>query len=78
MYQKFSQPFSVGDIFIICDPILVMTFPEWLSMAAHTRRHVSVLVVFAVFLRAHVQFCRFDQADATADVQRHCNHWPPL
>ena len=29
-------------------------------------------------LRAHVQFCRFDKADATAEVQWHCNHWPPL
>ena len=39
------------------------------TIAAHTRRRASVLVVFVVFLRAHVQFCRFDKADATADVQ---------
>ena len=48
------------------------------TIAAHTRRRASVLVVFVVFLRAHAQFCRFDKADATADVQWHCNHRPPL
>ena len=41
------------------------------TIAAHTRRRASVLVVFA-------QFCRFDKADATADVQWHCNRRPPL
>ena len=35
------------------------------TIAAHTRRRASVLVG----LRAHAQFCRFDKADATADVQ---------
>ena len=29
-------------------------------------------------LCAHVQFCRFDKADATAEVQWHCNHRAPL
>ena len=48
------------------------------TIAAHTRRRASVRVVFAVFLRAYVQFCRFDKADATADVQWHCNHRPPI
>ena len=48
------------------------------TIAAHTRRRASVLVVFVVFLRAYVQFCRFDKADATAYVQGHCNHRPPL
>ena len=48
------------------------------TIAAHTRRRASVLVVFVVCLRAHAQFCRFDKADATADVQWHCNHQPPL
>ena len=48
------------------------------TIAAYTRRCASVLVVFAVFLRACVQFCRFDKADATADVQWHCNHRLPL
>ena len=38
------------------------------TIAAHTRRRASVLVVF-VELRAHAQFCRFDKADATANVQ---------
>ena len=38
------------------------------TIAAHTRRRASVLVVCSV-LRAHAQFCRFDKADATADVQ---------
>ena len=37
----------------ICNPILVATFPKWLSstgtMAAHTRRRASVLVVFVLF-----------------------------
>ena len=39
------------------------------TIAAHTRRRASVLVMLVVFLRAHVQCCRFDKADATADVQ---------
>ena len=39
------------------------------TIAAHTRRRAFVLVVFVVFLRAHLQFYRFDKADATADVQ---------
>ena len=39
------------------------------TIAAHTRRRASVLDVCVVFLRAHAQFCRFDKADATADVQ---------
>ena len=38
-------------------------------IAAHTWRRASVLVVFVVFWRANAQFCRFDKADATADVQ---------
>ena len=39
------------------------------TIAAHTQRRASVLVVCVVFLRAHIQFCRFDKADATADFQ---------
>ena len=35
------------------------------TMAAHTQRRASVLVMFIVYLLAHVQFCRFDKADAT-------------
>ena len=34
--------------------------------------------MFVVCLRAHVQFRRFNKADATADIQWHCNHRPPL
>ena len=47
------------------------------TIAAHTRRCASVPVVFVVFLRAHVQFCGFDKADApqtfsdTAVTDRH-------
>ena len=44
------------------------------TIAAHTRRRASVRSV----LRTYVQFYRFDKADATADVQGHCNHRPPL
>ena len=47
------------------------------TIATHTLRRASVLVVFVV-LRAHVQFCWFDKADATADIQWLCNHLPPL
>ena len=39
------------------------------TMTAHNRRHASALVMFVVCLHTHVQFCRFDKADATADVQ---------
>ena len=59
-------------------PILVTTFPEWPSGTEplpHTPG--AVLVVFVVFC-VHMQFCRFDKVDATADVQWHCNHRPPL
>ena len=38
------------------------------TIAAHTRRRVSVHVV-SVVICVHMQFCRFDKADATADVQ---------
>ena len=51
----------------VCIPILVTTFPEWLSgteplPCVHPRCVCSVL-------RAHAQFCRFNKTDATADVQ---------
>ena len=39
------------------------------TIAAHIRRRASVLVVFVVFCVHMVQFCRFDKADATANVQ---------
>ena len=38
-------------------------------ITAHTRCCASVLVVFVVFLHAPAQFCGFDKADATANVQ---------
>ena len=47
----------------------------------HCRTHPEPCVrpccVWSV-LRARVQFCWFDKSDATADVQWHCNHRPPL
>ena len=52
----------------VCNPILVMTFPNG-TMAAHTLCNVSVHVMFVVCLHAHVQLCRFDKEDATADIQ---------
>ena len=65
----------------MCIPFLVTTFPEWLSgtepCGTHPAPCVRLRCVCSV-LRAHVQFCRFDKADATADVQWHCNHRPPL
>ena len=65
----------------VCIPILVTTFPEWLR-GTEPLPHTPVPCVrprsVCSVLRAHVQFCRFDKADATADVQWHCNHRPPL
>ena len=37
------------------------------TMAVHTRSRASFS--FEMFLRALVQFCRFDEANSTADVQ---------
>ena len=37
------------------------------TMAAQTQR-CAVLIMFAVCLRAYVQFCQFDKAGATADI----------
>ena len=53
----------------VCNPILVMTFLEWFSGTEpllHTPG-VRPRCVCSV-LCAHAQFCRFDKADATADV----------
>ena len=44
------------------------------TISAHTLPSSFVCSV----LRARVQFCQFDKVDATADVQWHCNHRPPL
>ena len=50
---------------------------RYATIAAHQAPCVCPRCVCSV-LRAHAQFCRFDKADATADVQWHCNHRPPL
>ena len=56
----------------MCILILITTFLEWLSGTEplpHTPApSVRPRCVCSV-LRAHIQFCRFDKADATADVQ---------
>ena len=49
--------------------LLLLSDSRYGTMNAHIRRHASVPVVFVVYLRAHVQFCWFHKADATADVQ---------
>ena len=48
------------------------------TIAAHTRGRSSILVVFVVFCVHMNRFASFDKADATADIQWHCNHQPPL
>ena len=55
----------------VCIPILVTTFPEWLSGTEPLPTHPAPCVRPRVcsVLRAHVQFSRFDKADATAGVQ---------
>ena len=57
----------------VCIPILVTTFSRSGSAVRdHCHTHPASCVgprcVYSV-LRAHAQFCRFDKADATADVQ---------
>ena len=55
----------------VCIPILVTTFPEWLS-GKEPRTYPAPCVCprcVCSVLRAHAQFCQFDKADATADVQ---------
>ena len=42
---------------------------QYRTMAAHTRRCASVLVVFVVLLLAHVQVCRSDKVNVTATVE---------
>ena len=48
--------------------------PPSLGTKPYQAHNLSVCCI----LRAHAQFCRFDKADATADVQWHCNHRSPL
>ena len=55
---------------LVCIPILVSMFSEWLSSTEpllHTPG-TGPRCVCSV-LHAHVQFCRFDKGDTTADVQ---------
>ena len=60
------------EIISVCIPVLVTTFPEWLSgteplpLPPGAVRPSSYV---CSILCAHAQFCRFDKADATADVQ---------
>ena len=63
----------------VCIPIIVTTFPEGSAVRNHCRTHPALCVrprCVCSVLRAHAQFCRFDKADATADVQWRCNHRP--
>ena len=65
----------------VCVPILVTTFPSGSAVRNHCRIHPAPCVrprFVCSVLRAHAQLCRFDKAEATADVQWHCNHRPPL
>ena len=48
------------------------------TIAAHTLRRASVLIVFVVFCVHMHSFAGLIRADATPDVQWHCNHRPPL
>ena len=55
----------------VCIPVLETSFPKWLS-GTEPLPHTSGPCVrprVCSVLRAHVQFCQFDKADATADVQ---------
>ena len=52
-------------------------FLEWLSGTEPLPHTVSPRCVCSV-LRARAQFCWFDKADATANIQSHCNHRLPL
>ena len=57
----------------VCIPIFV----KWLS-DTEPLPHIPGAGRVCSVLHAHAQFCRFDKADATADVQWHCKHRPPL
>ena len=65
-----------------CYPILLVTFPEWLSGTEPWPRTPcavqSILVVFVVFMLTHVQFWPCDKSAVIADVQWHCNHRLPF
>ena len=66
------NPFLPCPVSSVCIPILVTMFPEWLSGTEplpHTPGAVRPSSLCLQCLRAHAQFCRFDKAGATADVQ---------
>ena len=43
-----------------------------------TKPYQAHYLIVCCVLHAHVQFCRFDRVDATADIQWHCSHQTPL
>ena len=65
---------SVSEVFSsysCTNPLLVTTFPSGSAVQNHGRTHpVSCVRPYCVYsvLRAHVQFCQFDKADATANI----------
>ena len=71
---------STGDVYpLVSTEILrlVCVYSNSHNVTRVAQRCVGPRYVCSV-LHAHAQFCRFDKADATADVQWHCNHQPPL
>ena len=66
-----SPPFSMA---FVCFSCACLMRPPSLGTKSYQVHYLSVYSV----LRAHIQFCRFDKADVTADVQWHFNHRPPL
>ena len=60
---------KISQLLCVCIPILVTTFPEWLSGTEPLPHTPGAVRPSSLCLRAHAQFCRFDKADATADVQ---------
>ena len=73
---KLFQNLSIGLAEVLCVCVYFNSLNDVLrvaqqygTIAAHTRRHASVLVVFVVFCVHMLSFCLFDKADATADVQ---------
>ena len=59
-------------VMYVCVPLIQFSYQvaqRYGTMAAHTPGRASVLVMFIVCLRAHVQFCQFDKGDANVNVQ---------
>ena len=78
------EPKFIWKLKCVCVCVLQFSYRRYPSGSAvrnHCRTHPEPCVrprCICSVLRARVQFCRFDKADATADVQWHCNHRPPL